>query len=156
MAAGDDIVSVKTAMRRLAFVLALPIAFGCTRVPALPERPSGVPAEAVLVPGEGMLANSSVWVYCSPPTSPLQYVCSVFPLKFGATRRTGQFTLMLAHRPAPSDPPAELPTSLNLRSYDGFMLRVQEPWVLVSIHPQADPPLPAVGSPATGSVADAS
>jgi hypothetical protein len=133
-------------------LLAIPIASGCARAPVLHERPLGVPAEAVLVPGEGMLAGSSVWVSCSPPSdrAPRDYICSVYPLKAGANRREGPFTLMLGRAPASSENPAPTPASLRLLSYDGFMLRVQEPWVLVPDHSRADPPLPTTASPATG------
>jgi hypothetical protein len=153
-AAELDIVRRHSHVKQLGLLVASGIALACARAPSAPGRPHGIPVDAVLVPGRGVHAPPSAWVSCTPPVGHVTrlYSCSVYPHEGGVALQAGVFTLELSPTPVQGAAPVPTPSSLHLRSYDGLVMHLQEPWALVPWRPEppvrADPPLPAVATPA--------
>ena len=123
------------------------LALGCARAPSAPERPPDVPLRAVLVPsGKGASSSPYVWVSCvAMPEAARKFSCAIYPLSGGTPSVKGTFSLAVNHMPTPGQSVPTPPTTLSFVRFDGFLLHIQEPWVLVSplLQPsfRSDPPI---------------
>ena len=118
--------------------------------PHADARPTSVPSDASLVPSL-QPPSTHLWVSCIPvPDAPRTFTCFFFHQSSGQRLATGVFRLVQGDAsgnpfPPPSSDlsravkptPAVAPSALQLRSFDGWILRAQPPWFLLR---QGTPP----------------
>jgi hypothetical protein len=144
LAAEATVRPVMPTMKVIGFPAAVLLLLTVSCRPHAHPRPAAVPGEAALIASLEP-PTTAVWVSCAPVPDALRtFTCAFFDHPSGRRRSTGTFRLVqgdASGNPLPPPPaapkrtasptPAVPPSVLQLRSFDGWILRAQPPWFLL-------------------------